>query len=93
MRMKVVYKIKIMMINLRFLVKLIGMVNVDFMTRLVNCKKMKLEIEIEVDIPLDIIEDKKRVKAVEDGLGRSISKGLYEQGVSFKINKVHSKIV
>jgi hypothetical protein len=28
---------------------------------------------------------------VEDGLGRSISKGLYEQGVSFKINKIHSR--
>jgi hypothetical protein len=53
---------------------------------------MKLEIEIEVDVPLDIIEDKKRIRAVEDGLGRSISKGLYEQGVSFKINKIRSRI-
>jgi hypothetical protein len=53
---------------------------------------MKLEIEIEVDVPLDIIEDKKRIRAVEDGLGRSISKGLYEQGVSFKINKISSRI-
>jgi hypothetical protein len=52
---------------------------------------MKLEIEIEVNVPLDIIEDNKRMKAVEDGLGRSISKGLYEQGVSFKINKIHSR--
>jgi hypothetical protein len=73
------------------LVKLIGMTHVDSMTRLVNSRKMKLEIEIEVDIPLDIMEDKKRMKAVEDGLGRSISKGLYEQGVSFKINKIHSR--
>jgi hypothetical protein len=60
--------------------------------RLVNSRKMKLEIEIEVDVPLDIIEDKKRIRAVEDGLGRSISKGLYEQGVSFKINKISSRI-
>ena len=45
---------------------------------------MKLEIEIEVNVPLDIIEDNKRMKAVEDGLGRSISKGLYEQGVSLR---------
>jgi hypothetical protein len=60
------------------------------MVRLVNMKKMKLAIEIEVDIPLDIIKDKNRIKAVEDGLRLSISKGLYEQGVSFKINKVSS---
>jgi hypothetical protein len=60
------------------------------MIRLVDMKKMKLDIEIEVDIPLDIIKDKNRIKAVEDGLRLSISKGLYEQGVSFKINKVSS---
>jgi hypothetical protein len=60
------------------------------MVRLVDMKKMKLDIEIEVDIPLDIIKDKNRIKAVEDGLRLSISKGLYEQGVSFKINKVSS---
>ena len=57
--------------------------------KLVYSKKMKLDIEIEVDIPLDIIEDMNRIKAVEDGLRLSISKGLYEQGVSFKINKIH----
>jgi len=60
------------------------------MIRLVDMKKMKLDIEIEVDIPLDIIKDKNRIKAVEDGLRLSISKGLYEQGVSFKINRVSS---
>jgi hypothetical protein len=49
---------------------------------------MKLDIEIDVDIPHDIIEDKNRIKAVEDGLRLSISKGLYEQGVSFKISKI-----
>ncbi|HZE77411.1 MAG TPA: hypothetical protein VE089_02570 [Nitrososphaeraceae archaeon] len=54
---------------------------------------MKFELEIEVDVPLDIVEDQKRVKAVEDGLARSISKGLYEQGVSFTINRISSKII
>jgi hypothetical protein len=54
---------------------------------LVDSKKLKLEVEIEVNVPLDIVEDKKRIKAVEDGLGRSISRGLYEQGVSFNIKK------
>ena len=42
-------------------------------------------------MPLDIIEDKHRLKAIEDGLVRSISKGLYEEGVSFRINKVKFK--
>ena len=51
-------------------------------------KKVKLDIEIEVDMPLDIIEDRDRFKAIETGLVRSISKGLYEQGVSFSIGKV-----
>ncbi len=59
---------------------------------MVQTKKMVLEIEVEIDVPVDIIQDKGRVKAVEDGLGRSISKGLYDQGVSFKIRKTGCKI-
>jgi hypothetical protein len=59
---------------------------------LVDSKKLKLEVEIEVNVPLDIVEDKKRIKAVEDGLGRSISRGLYEQGVSFNIKKIISRV-
>lgn len=59
---------------------------------MVDTKKLNLEVEIEVDVPLDIIEDKKRIKAVEDGLGQSIAKGLYEQGVSFKVKKNTSKV-
>ena len=50
-------------------------------------------MEIDVDLPLDIIESGQRRGAVEEGLVRSISKGLYEEGVSFKINKVDFKIV
>jgi hypothetical protein len=58
---------------------------------MVVSKKVKLEVEIEVHMPLDIIEDKHRLKTIEDGLVRSISKGLYEEGVSFRINKVKFK--
>ena len=58
---------------------------------MVVSKKVKVEVEIDVQMPLDIIEDKHRLKAIEDGLVRSISKGLYEQGVSFRINKVKFK--
>jgi hypothetical protein len=59
---------------------------------MVQTKKMILEVEIEIDVPVDIVQDASRVKAVEDGLGRSISKGLYDQGVSFQIKKIGSKI-
>ena len=64
----------------------------DCTYKLVYSKKVKLDVEIEVDIPIDIMEDMNRIKAVEDGLRLSISKGLYEQGVSFKINKIHSNL-
>jgi hypothetical protein len=58
---------------------------------MVVSKKVKLEIEVEVDMPIDIIDDKHRLKAIEEGLVKSVSKGLYEQGVSFKMNKVKLK--
>ncbi|MGH9978374.1 MAG: hypothetical protein ACRD8Z_21470 [Nitrososphaeraceae archaeon] len=48
-------------------------------------RKAKLEVEIEIDMPIDIINDKERFSLVEEGIVRSISKGLYEQGVSFRI--------
>ena len=54
-------------------------------------KRIKLELQIEVNMPLDIFEDKHRLKAIEDGLVHCISKGLYEEGVSFRINKVNFK--
>ena len=59
---------------------------------MVKTKKMILEVQIEVDIPIDIVQDSQRIKAVEDGLSRSISKGLYDQGVSFEIKKCSSEI-
>lgn len=58
---------------------------------MVSTRKIKLEGEIEVDVPLDIIEDNHRLKAIEDGLVQSISRALYEQGVSFHITKVKFK--
>jgi hypothetical protein len=60
---------------------------------MVETKKGRLNMEIDVDLPLDIIESNQRRSVVEEGLIRSISKGLYEEGVSFKINKVDFKIV
>ena len=60
---------------------------------MVETKKGRLNIEIDVDLPLDIIENNNRREAVEEGLIRSISKGLYEEGVSFQINRVDFRIV
>ena len=59
---------------------------------MVETKRLILDIQIEIDVPVDIVQDKGRIKAVEDGLARSVSKGLYDQGVSFRISKVSSKI-
>jgi hypothetical protein len=59
---------------------------------MVKTKKMILEVQIEIDIPIDIVQDSQRIKAVEDGLSRSISKGLYDQGVSFEIKKCRSEM-
>ena len=59
---------------------------------MVQTRKMSLEIEVEIDVPVDIVQDKARIRAVEDGLARSISKGLYDQGVSFQIKKINYKI-
>lgn len=59
---------------------------------MVKTKKMILEVQIEIDIPIDIVQNSQRIKAVEDGLSRSISKGLYDQGVSFEIKKCNSEI-
>jgi hypothetical protein len=56
---------------------------------MVETKKLKLETEMEVDVPMDIVIDKQRLKAVEDGIVRVISRSLYEEGVSFKIVKVN----
>jgi hypothetical protein len=59
---------------------------------MVKTKKMILEVQIEIDVPIDIVQDAHRIKAVEDGLSRSISKGLYDQGVAFEIKNWSSRI-
>jgi hypothetical protein len=59
---------------------------------MVESRKVELEVKIELNIPLDIINDKGRLREVEDGLIQSISNGLYQQGVSFRIDKSHFKI-
>jgi len=38
-----------------------------------------------VDIPEDIVKDKSRYDNVKEGIVKSISKGLYEQGIGYRI--------
>jgi hypothetical protein len=52
---------------------------------LVEVKKVKINLELEVGIPVDIIKDKSRCDNVKEGIVKSITKGLYEQGIEFKI--------
>jgi hypothetical protein len=59
---------------------------------MVQSRKVELEVKIEVDVPVDIINNQERLREVENGLIRSISNGLYQQGVSFRIDKTHFKI-
>ena len=35
-------------------------------------------MEIKIEIPEDILSDKDRLKAVEQGIVKAVSKGLYE---------------
>jgi len=53
---------------------------------MVKASKVKVSLELEVDIPEDIIKDKNRYDNVKEGIVKSISKGLYEQGIDFRIN-------
>jgi hypothetical protein len=61
---------------------------------LVETKSGRLSIEIDVDLPLEIIENNptgvRRWKKVWYAASQKV---LYEEGVSFKINKVHFRIV
>ena len=52
---------------------------------MVKASKVQVSLELEVDIPEDIIKDKSRYDNVKEGIVKSISKGLYEQGIDFRI--------
>ncbi len=46
-------------------------------------------MEINIEIPEDILSDKDRLKAVEQGIVKAVSKGLYEEGLAFTIVKAN----
>ena len=52
---------------------------------MVPLKLLKLRVEIDLNIPEDLIQNEKRLEMIEEGILKSISKGLYEEGISFHI--------
>ncbi|MGE5782400.1 MAG: hypothetical protein ACM31J_06015, partial [Nitrososphaerales archaeon] len=56
---------------------------------MVSSRRVRLKVEIDIDIPTDLIENNDRRNIIEDGIIKSISKGLYEEGISFHIKKFH----
>ena len=42
-------------------------------------------MEIKIEIPDDIYSDKDRLKAIEQGIVKAVSKGLYEEGLAFSV--------
>lgn len=56
---------------------------------LVKTRDLLLRLEIKIEVPQDIISDKKRLDSVQYGILKAISKGPYEEGLSFKIISAH----
>jgi hypothetical protein len=41
-------------------------------------------LEIKIEVPQDIVSDEKRLDSVQQGILKAISKGPFEEGLSFK---------
>ena len=54
---------------------------------MVKTKEVLLNMEIKIEIPQDIIADKNRLRSVQEGILKVISKGPYEEGLVFNIVK------
>jgi hypothetical protein len=59
---------------------------------MVSTKLLKLKVEMDIDIPTDLIESKNRLKLIEEGIIKSICKGLYEEGISFHIRNFNFQL-
>jgi hypothetical protein len=59
---------------------------------MVQVKRLVLSAQIEIEMPLDIVQNKQRLKAVQEGLKKALTSGLYDQGVEFRVTKTHFKI-
>lgn len=56
---------------------------------MVKSRELILKMEIKIEVPEDILSDKDRLKAVEQGIVKAISKGLYEEGLAFTVVKAN----
>ena len=54
---------------------------------MVKTKEVLIKMEIKIEIPQDIIAYKKRLKSVQEGILKVISKGPYEEGLVFNVVK------
>ncbi|MDQ4074295.1 MAG: hypothetical protein M3162_08345 [Thermoproteota archaeon] len=52
---------------------------------LVEVIKVRINLVVEVNIPKDIVKDESRFGIVKEGIIKSMSKGLYEEGIDFRI--------
>ena len=59
---------------------------------MVSTKTLKLKVEMDIDIPIDLIESKNRLQLIEEGIIKSICKGLYEEGSAFHIKTFDFKL-
>ena len=55
-------------------------------------RKLILQAEISIDVPMDIIQDEGRLDEITDGLRKAMTKGFYEQGVEFEVKRVSFKV-
>ncbi|MGD1835757.1 MAG: hypothetical protein ACPKPY_11540 [Nitrososphaeraceae archaeon] len=59
---------------------------------MVSTRRVELHTEIEIDVPVDILENQERFRLIQEGIIQSISKGLYEKGISFNIKKSNFRV-
>ncbi len=59
---------------------------------MVKTRKLILQAEISIDVPMDIIQDEGRLDEITDGLRKSMTKRFYVQGVEFEVKRVSFKV-
>ena len=56
---------------------------------MVKSRELLLKMEIKIEIPEDILSDKDRLKDLEQGIVKAVSKGLYEEGLPYTVVKAN----
>ena len=54
---------------------------------MVSTKHVRLIIEMDIEIPVNLLENKDKVRVIEDGVTKCLSKGLYEEGILPHVKK------